>query len=204
MPLQPEWPPLVLASASPARAKLLKETGLTFTVVPASFDERAARLAAREKGSSAAEAASVLAEGKASAVSIAMPEAIVIGADQILALGDNWFEKPTGREQAAEQLRALRGREHLLATAVAVARAGAVRFTHASEATLRFHSFSDSLLEAVLEADAAAIGSAVGGYRLEGPGILLCEEIRGDHFAILGLPMLPLLAFLRSEKLLTA
>ncbi len=205
MSLQPEWPPLVLASASPTRASLLRSAGLAFTIAPAlAFDEAAARRAARENGCTAAEAARALAEGKAALVSAAMPAAMVLGADQILACGKTWFEKPAGRDEAREQLRALRGREHCLATAVAVARAGKLRFAHAAEAILRFRQFSDALLEAVLEADAAAIGSSVGGYRLEGPGILLCEEILGDHFTILGLPLLPLLAFLRREGVLIA
>ncbi|MGH7117858.1 MAG: Maf family protein [Acetobacteraceae bacterium] len=204
MRLQREWPALVLASTSPTRAKLLKDAGLAFTIVPASFNEVGARRAARENGASAQEAAAILAEGKALEVSAAMPEAMVIGADQILAAGESWLEKPVGQQQAAEQLRALRGREHHLASAVAVAAAGHVRFLHTCEATLRFLSFSDSLLEAVLQADRAAIGSSVGGYRLEGPGILLCEQIQGDHFTILGLPMLPLLAFLRTTGLLIA
>lgn len=204
MQLQRESPALVLASASPTRASLLKDAGLVFTVVPASFNEARARRAARKKGASAGEAAALLAEGKALAVSAAMPEAMVIGADQILAAGETWLEKPAGPKQAAEQLRALRGREHQLASAVVVAMAGHVHFSRTCEATLRFFAFSDSLLEAVLERDSAAIGSSVGGYRLEGPGILLCEQIQGDHSTILGLPMLPLLAFLRTAGVLIA
>lgn len=199
--LQRDKPPLVLASGSATRARLLVDAGLDFTALPSGFDETTARERARARGCSAAEAASLLATGKAAAASRLRPDAMVVAADQILALGDTlgeiWLERPAGRTEAAEQLRLLRGQEHLLVSAVVCTEAGIVRFSHVSEARLRFRNYSDPLIEAVLEADATAIGSSVGGYRLEGPGILLCHEISGDHSTILGLPMLPLLGFLR-------
>ncbi len=202
MSLQRELPALVLASASAARAKLLRDAGLRFTVVPASFDEAGARRAACKVGRNAAEAALELAEGKALLVSGEEPEAMVLGADQVLACEGAWFKKPASREEAAEQLRALRGREHRLVSAVACATAGKVCWSHVSEARLHFRNFSDEVLSGVLEADEAAIGTSVGGYRLEGPGVLLCQAIKGDHFTILGLPLLPLLQFLRGVRVL--
>lgn len=195
--LQHEKPPLVLASGSATRARLLADAGLDFTVLPTGFDEGAELRRARQQGCSAAEAARLLATGKAAAASRLHPDAMVVGADQILAFGETWLERPAGRTEAAEQLRMLRGQEHLLASAVVCTGAGVVRFSHVSEARLRFRDYSDALIEAVLEADAPAIGTSVGSYRLEGPGILLCQEISGDHSTILGLPMLPLLGFLR-------
>ncbi|MGH7104855.1 MAG: Maf family protein [Acetobacteraceae bacterium] len=202
MSLQRDKPPLVLASGSAARARLLAEAGLRCEIRPADFAEAMVRKAARDQGCSAAEAARKLAIGKALLVSRLRPEAMVIAADQILALGDGWLEKPPGRAEAADQLRLLRGREHLLVSAVVCATGGTVKFRHVSEAKLRFRNYSDALIEAVLTLDAAAIGSSVGGYRLEGPGILLCEEITGDFSTILGLPLLPLLGFLRDEGII--
>ncbi len=202
MALQRERPELVLASGSAARAMLLGAAGLRFRVAPAALDEQAVREAARGAGTEAAGAAAALAEAKARAGSEAAPEALVIGADQILACEGRWFEKPAGRAEAARQLRMLRGRTHLLASAVACARKGEVLWHAVAEARLAFRDFSDDVLEAILEADAAAIGSSVGGYRLEGPGVQLCERIEGDHFTILGLPLLPLLQFLRAEGVL--
>jgi septum formation protein len=202
MPLQRERPALVLASGSAARAMLLRAAGLCFQVAPATVDEAALRDAMHEAGAAADVAAMALAEAKARAGSEAAPRALVIGADQILACEGRWFEKPAGRAEAAGQLRMLRGRTHLLAAAVACASDGAVVWRAAAQARLAFRDFSDAALEAVLEADEAAIGSSVGGYRLEGPGVQLCERIEGDHFTVLGLPLLPLLGFLRAEGLL--
>ncbi len=199
MALQRERPALVLASGSAARATLLRAAGLRFHVAPADLDERAIR---RTLGGEAGEAAIALAAAKARAGSETAPEALVIGADQILACEGRWFEKPAGRAEAAAQLRMLRGRMHSLASAVACAKQGTVVWHAASEARLVFRAFSEALLEAVMDADEAAIGSSVGGYRLEGPGIQLCERIEGDHFTILGLPLLPLLGFLRAEGIL--
>ncbi|MGH7078981.1 MAG: Maf family protein [Acetobacteraceae bacterium] len=206
MSLQREKPPLVLASGSAARARLLAEAGLRFEIRPADFDEATARKAARAQGCTASEAACQLAIGKALLVSRLHPGSMVIAADQILSLGDApgdiWLEKPAGRAEAAGQLRMLRGREHVLASAVVCATAGTLKFRHVGEAGLRFRNYSDALLEAVLTADAASVGSSVGGYRLEGPGILLCEAIEGDFPTILGLPLLPLLGFLRAAGII--
>lgn len=199
MSLQRENPPLVLASGSAVRARLLAGAGLRFEIQPADFDEATARKAARDQGCSPAEAARQLAIGKAMIASRRRPETMVIAADQILALGDAWLEKPASRGEAASQLGMLRGREHLLLSAVVCATAGTLRWSHVNEAKLRFRNYSDALLEAVLTVDAAFVGSSVGGYRLEGPGILLCEAIAGDFSTILGLPLLPLLGFLRDQ-----
>ncbi|MGH7056309.1 MAG: Maf family protein [Acetobacteraceae bacterium] len=202
MPLQRERPELVLASASTARAMLLAGAGLAFAVHPAIFDEPSVREDARGRGLNARETALLLAAGKAEAVSRERPEALVIGGDQVLVCGDVWFTKSAGRAEAADQLRALRGRTHRLLTAVACRRAGEPGWEAVEEARVTFRDYSDALLEAVLEADGGAIGASVGSYRLEGPGVQLCERIEGDHSSILGLPLLPLLRHLRARGVL--
>ena len=126
----------------------------------------------------------------------------MIGADQTLALGERLFSKPSGRAQAAEQLRLLAGNSHALHSAVAVARDGKIVFADVSVATMTMRKLSDSEIEAYLDAAGEAVTSSVGAYQLEGLGVHLFERIEGDHFTILGLPLLPLLAFLRSERLL--
>ena len=202
MALQPDRPELVLASGSAARARLLRDAGLRFRAMPVVLDEESVREAARSAGAKAGQAAIALAKAKALAGSEMAPEALVIGADQILVCAGHWFEKPAGRAEAGEQLRMLRGRTHLLATAVACAKGGKMLWHDVAEARLTFRDFSDAAMESVLEADAEAVGGSVGGYRIEGPGILLCERIEGDHFTILGLPLLPLLGFLRMQGML--
>jgi len=187
----------VLASGSATRAMLLRNAGLRFSIMSGTIEEGLVRRTAHARGEDAGEVARALAESKATMASTAIPEALVIGADQILDCEGTWFEKPRSRGVAAEQLRALRGRTHRLATAVACAREGKVLWAHLSDARVGFREFSEELLQGVLDADSAAIGGSVGGYRLEGPAVLLCHAIEGDHFTILGLPLLPLLCFLR-------
>ena len=148
------------------------------------------------------EIAGLLAREKALFVSSKNPGRTVIGADQTLALGERLFSKPSGRAQAAEQLRLLAGNSHALHSAVAVARDGKIVFADVSVATLTMRKLSDSEIEAYLDAAGEAVTSSVGAYQLEGLGVHLFERIEGDHFTILGLPLLPLLAFLRSERLL--
>jgi septum formation protein len=126
----------------------------------------------------------------------------VIGADQTLALGPRLFSKPTGRAQAAEQLRALAGNTHELHSAVSVARAGKILFSEVSVARMTMRRLSAEEIGAYLDAAGEAVTTSVGAYQLEGVGVHLFERIEGDHFTILGLPLLPLLAFLRGQGLL--
>ena len=130
------------------------------------------------------------------------PDRIVVGADQTLALGTQLFSKPAGRAQAAEQLRALSGNSHDLHSAVAVARDGKVLFAHVSIARMTMRELSGAEVRTYLDEAGEAVTTSVGAYQLEGLGIHLFERIEGDHFTILGLPLLPLLAFLRGEGLL--
>jgi septum formation protein len=192
--------PLILASQSRTRQALLANAGITFEAVPAEIDERAIQQSA---GLAApGDTAALLAREKALWVSVRQPGKVVIGADQTLALGKRLFSKPTGRAQAAEQLRVLAGRSHELHSAVAVARDGQILFEGASVARMTMRRLAEAEIEAYLDEAGEAVNSSVGAYQLEGLGIHLFEQIEGDHFTILGLPLLQLLGFLRSLRLL--
>lgn len=192
--------PLVLASQSKARQILLANAGIAFESDPADIDERAIQ---ESSGLSApGEVASLLAREKARAVSARRPGRYVIGADQTLALEKRIFNKPAGRAQAAEQLRALSGQRHELHAAVAVVRDGQLLFEHVSVAHMTMRQLDDAGIAAYLTEAGDAVTSSVGAYQLEGLGVHLFERIEGDHFTILGLPLLPLFAFLRSKNLL--
>jgi len=195
-------PALILASASTARRRLLEAAGLTFAICPAAVDEADVKRSARAEGARADDAATLLAALKAERVAAREPNAIVIGADQILVCGASWFDKPEHRDAAREQLRALRGKAHVLSTAVVCQRGGQRLWQHLARPRLVMREFSDAFLEAYLGAEGAAVTSSVGGYRLEGLGIHLFERFEGEHAAILGLPMLPLLGFLRQQGVL--
>jgi septum formation protein len=192
--------PLILASQSRARQALLANAGISFEAVPADIDEREIQQAS---GLSApGDIAALLARQKALSVSAQQPDRFVVGADQTLARGARLFVKPAGRAQAAEQLRALAGGSHELHSAVAVARDGEILFERASIARMTMRQIGEPEIGAYLDEAGEAVTASVGAYQLEGLGVHLFERIEGDHFTILGLPLLPLLAFLRSERLL--
>jgi septum formation protein len=192
--------PLILASQSRARQMLLANAGISFEAVPADIDERALQ---KNSGLSApGEIAGLLAREKACFVSSKNPGRHVVGADQTLALGNRLFSKPAGRAQAADQLRLLAGHTHELHSAVAVARDGKVVFSDVSVARLTMRALTGSEIRAYLDEAGEAVTSSVGAYQLEGLGVHLFDHFEGDHFTILGLPLLPLLAFLRREQLL--
>jgi septum formation protein len=192
--------PLVLASQSRARQALLANAGIAFESNPADIDERA--IQASSGLSAPGDIAGLLAGEKAKLVSIRRPTRYVIGADQTLALGSRIFNKPVGRAQAADQLRSLAGQRHELHAATAVARDGKLLFEHVSVARMTMRPLRDADIENYLDAAGDGVTSSVGAYQLEGLGVHLFEQIEGDHFTILGLPLLPLFAFLRSEHLL--
>lgn len=193
--------PLILASQSRARQTLLANAGIDFEAVAADIDERALQQASGL--SAASEVAALLAGEKALWVSSRKPGRFVVGADQTLALGTRLFSKPAARPQAAEQLRALAGRTHELHSAVAVARDGKILFADATMARMTMRQLNEAEIAAYLDQAGEAVTSSVGAYQLEGLGVHLFERIEGDHFTILGLPLFQLLAFLRSERLLT-
>jgi septum formation protein len=191
--------PVVLASASTTRARLLRDAGVAFSVVPASVDEGEIKASLRAENTSAAHIAEVLAELKAQRVSNRHRDALVIGADQTLGLGGALFDKPESRDAAREQLLALRGRTHELASACCVARAGAVIWREIQTARLTMRDFSESFLDSYLAEAGPEITASVGAYALEGWGAQLFARVQGDFFAVLGLPLLPLLECLRQN-----
>ncbi len=193
---------LVLASQSKVRRALLETAGIPVEVRPATLDERAVE--ARVPDADPAAGAALLAREKALRVAAELPGRLVVGADQTLALGARRFSKPADRAGAKAQLAALAGRTHALHSAVAVARGADILFAHVGIARLTMRPLSEAFLERYLDAAGPAVTASVGGYQLEALGIELFETIDGDHFAILGLPLLPLLAYLRAEGSLAA
>jgi len=195
-------PAVVLASASRVRAEMLCRAGLAHAVEPARIDEEGVRAALQAQKTDAAEAARHLAELKACQISARHPEAVVIGADQILSLHGEWFEKPPNRAAARTTLLCLRGEIHTLTSAVVVARAGAAIWHHVDRAELAMRDFSEEYVEAYLDTVGDTAQLSVGAYQLEGLGAQLFARVEGDFFTILGLPLLPLLGFLRQHGVL--
>jgi septum formation protein len=196
--------PIILASKSPTRAGMLTAAGLTFAMDPAAIDERAVEAPAMARGADPVEVAVLLSEAKALDVSPRHPGAIVIGSDQTLALGARRFSKPVNRAAAREQLTALRGRTHLLASGAALARDGRILWSGHQTVAMRMRDFSDAFLEDYLDRMGAVVTGTVGGYQLEGLGAQLFEAIEGDSFTVLGLPLLPLLQALRAHGALAS
>jgi septum formation protein len=191
---------LILASQSSARKMLLANAGLQFEAMPADIDER--ELQQGSKLSAPGEIAGLLAREKARRVSLRKAGHYVIGADQTLALGNQLFNKPDGRATAAEQLRALAGQTHELHSAIAVVRDGKIVFETVAVARMSMRPLSGDDIRIYLDEAGEAVTMSVGAYQLEGLGVHLFERIEGDHFTILGLPLLPLLAFFRRERLI--
>ena len=181
---------------------MLEGAGLRFETRVAGVDEDAIKQAAQAEGISADEAALILADAKAERVARAAPDALVIGADQLLVCEGAWFDKPPDMAAARAHLQRLRARRHELVTALVCHRGGQRIWQHVAKPRLKMRDFSDSFLEAYLAAEGDALLSSVGAYRLEGHGAQLFEKIEGDQPAILGLPLLPLLAFLRQHGVL--
>ena len=189
--------PLLLASKSAVRRAVLEAVGIPVEVEVADIDERG--IEARSNLTDPGEIAQLLAREKARAVSIKRPDRMVLGADQTLALGTRRFSKAADRVGAREQLKALRGSTHALHSAVAVLRGGNVLYQHVAVARLTMRAFSDTFLESYLDAVGDAAMASVGGYQLEGQGAQLFERVDGDYFTVLGMPLLPLLDWLRDR-----
>jgi nucleoside triphosphate pyrophosphatase len=192
-----EAKPLILASKSSARAALLRQTNIPFIIEAADLDEREAEAPLRKSGAAAREIGAHLARIKAQAVAAAHGDHIVLGADQTLALGNRMFNKPANRDEALQQLRALSGQEHDLHSAICLILAGKILFETTETARMRMRSLSEPFLAAYADAAGAMLTASVGAYQFETLGIHLFESITGDRSTILGLPLIPLLAFLR-------
>jgi septum formation protein len=195
-------PPLVLASSSTVRRALLEAAGVPLEVRPATIDERAIEAAAPNKDPVAV--AALLAREKALRVAADMPGRLVVGADQVLTFEGRRVDKPVDRAAARAQLRAFAGRTHELHAGVAVARDRALLFEHVDVARLTVRALSESFLDRYLDAAGAAVTVSVGAYQIEGIGIQLFDRLDGNHFTVMGLPLLPLLAYLRAEGSLAA
>ena len=193
---------LVLASKSVTRRAVLDAAGVAYEAVGSGVDEDVAKVALLAKRANPRQVAEGLAEDKALAVSVSRPE-LVIGADQTLEFQGQLYDKAETVEAARERLKLLRGKPHMLHSAVVVAERGAVVWRETQSATLRMRDFSDAFLEDYLTAEGEAALGSVGCYRLEGLGVQLFSKIDGDYFTILGLPMMGLLDLLRRRGILT-
>lgn len=194
---------LILASKSAARAQVLAGAGLQFEQMAAGVDEDSIKSGLRAEGAAPIKQAELLAETKSIKISRGR-RAIVLGADQILDLEGEAFDKPATLDQAKEHLRKLRGKTHILQTAVVASIEGAPIWRHIAQPRLTMREFSDEFLEAYLEAEGESLLTTVGAYKLEGRGAQLFSSIEGDFFSVLGLPLLPLMQWLRDRKTLLA
>ncbi len=193
---------LILASTSSARQSMLRQAGLQIEAMPAYVDEAAVKEAAKHDGWEAAELALALAELKAQRISGKFPVALVIGADQLLVCGDDWFDKPADLAAAEADLARLSGKTHSLVTAVCVYRGGLMVWHHVATPKLTMRSLSPAFIADYLDAEGEELCHCVGAYRLEALGSQLFTRIDGDFFTILGLPLLPLFDYLRQAKVL--
>jgi septum formation protein len=198
MPLWIAAKSLVLASQSEVRRRILAAAGIPVEVRPAPIDERA--IEARSGLRTAGDVARVLAGAKAHTVAAQMPGRLVLGADQTLTLDEQRFSKPATREAARAQLRSLAGKTHQLHSAIAVVRDGVLLFETLASANLTMRALSDAFLDSYLDAVGDDATKSVGGYQLENIGAHLFEHVDGDYFTVLGLPLLPLLDYLRQAS----
>jgi septum formation protein len=190
--------PLILASASASRQAMLRAAAVDFAAEPSRTDESLLKA----QGAGAAETATELAKAKALDVSGRSPADWVIGSDSMLAVGERLFDKPATREEATDHLRYFSGRTMELTSAVALVRRGAVDWEHCETARLKVRPLSSAFIESYLDREWPEVGYCVGVFRMEGQGTQLFERVEGDHFTILGMPLLPLLGALRQRGLL--
>lgn len=191
--------PVVLASASMSRRNLLAGGGVAFDAIASDVDESVIKDASKAAGETVAETALELARAKARSVQAERPDALVIGADQMLEFEGEWFDKPVDMAAARRQLRRLSGKTHTLHSALTLLGPEGEIWSHVEPAHLTMRPFSDAFLDDYLAAVGEDALKSVGGYFLEGLGVQMFEKVEGDFFAVLGLPMTPLLAALRRE-----
>ena len=192
---------IILASGSASRKALLAGAGILAETVKPLVDEESAKAVMRAEGVSIRDQAMALAELKALKVSSQRP-GLVIGGDQMLALGEQAFDKPADLASARRHLEALSGQSHRLETAIVIAEGGAIVWKHLARPKLTMRALSEGFISSYLERTGDDVLSTVGGYKLEGLGSQLFTDIEGDYFSILGLPLLPLLEYLRMRGVL--
>lgn len=192
-------PEVVLASGSRPRARMLANAGVPFMASAASVDEEAIKASMQTTGADVADVAELLAATKAQQVSRNHENSLVIGADQMLACDGEWFDKPANPLAARNQMEKLRGRTHELISAVCVVRDGDVLWHHIDRARITMRPFSDAFTDQYIDKMGENICATVGGYELEGLGAQMFSRVEGDYFTILGMPLLPLLDFLRGH-----
>jgi septum formation protein len=195
---------LILASGSAARAKMLRDAGVTLEIIKPAVDEDELKMSYRAEGADVIDTAIALAEMKAQAVSRRHNGRYILGADQMLECEGIWFDKPADIGAARAQLKALRGRQHHLVSAAVLVKDGQRLWHHVDRAELTMRDISDAFLEWYLALAGDAVTSSVGAYHLEGIGAQLMTRVRGDFFTVLGLPLLPVLAILRTHGMLRA
>lgn len=194
---------LVLASQSASRTAMLAAAGVPFVAEPAHADEAA--LKAAMAGRPPRDIADALAELKALKVSARHPQALILGSDSLAVLDDGTIlDKPTSREEARDHLLRMSGRRHDLVSAAVIAESGRAVWRHVEAARMFVRPLSDAFVDAYLEAEWPAISGCVGCYRVEGPGVQLFSRVEGSHFTVLGMPLLPVLGFLRERGVLPA
>lgn len=195
---------LILASASAARAALLRNAGVTVDCLPARIDEEAARQAFDAEGRSPRDQADALAEMKAAKVAGRRPEAVVIGCDQVLDFQGRVLGKPDSVDAARAQLQMLRNESHKLLSAVVLYEQGRPVWRHIGEVRLTMRDMSDKYLAQYLLRNGNGLLDTVGGYKLEAEGARLFSRIEGDYFTVLGLPLIPLLGYLGQRGFIPA
>lgn len=193
---------IVLASGSETRAAMLRAAGVPFRVAKAAVDEDALREALLAEGTSPRDLSDALAEMKALRVSARTPGAVVVGSDQILALGGEVFTKQPDREAARDALMKLRGQRHSLFSAAVICEDGKPVWRHVSEVKLMMRMFSEDYLDAYLDRNWPDVSGAVGCYHYEGEGVRLFTQVTGDYHTVLGMPLLPLLNYLTTRGLI--
>jgi septum formation protein len=186
---------IVLASQSASRKAMLSAAGVAYEAVPAHLDERA--LEAEMKGAAPGQVALALAEAKALAVSQLHAGKLVLGSDSLVEVAGRRFDKPGSREDAAEHLRFFSGKTMQLFSAAALARDSAVVWQYGGMASLQVIELSEQFIDGYLDVEWPAVSGCVGVFRIEGRGVQLFEKIDGDHFTVLGMPLLPVLGALR-------